>query len=110
MLGWCKWTTTCETVEYDTSCSSIAAANCTGPKTGYLCGLDGTSCTDKTYSCSDFTTADTCPSTLKCLWNKSGKCAEFSSCADYDTGSCYYYGCTARSGTCAAFKCSDYTS
>lgn len=61
MAGWCKWTTTCETVEYDSSCSAKASADCTGPKTGYTCGLDGTTCTEKTYSCADFASADTCP-------------------------------------------------
>lgn len=109
MMLYCKWTTTCEAIEYDTSCSARTSATCTGPLSGYKCGLDGTTCSDKSYSCGDFTTAETCPSTIDCYWNKSGKCAAFSSCADYEVGNCYYPGCTGRSGTCAAFKCADLT-
>ena len=84
MMGYCKWTSSCETVEYDFSCSSVAQAGCTGKSTGYLCGWENSECVEKSYSCSDFTTADDCPRSIDCYWNKSGKCAEFSTCADYD--------------------------
>ncbi|CAD8161098.1 unnamed protein product [Paramecium octaurelia] len=109
-IGYCKWSTACETVEYTAqSCSNVTQANCTAKLTGYQCAWESSSCVEKSYSCGDFTTADDCPRSIDCYWNKSGKCASFSTCGDYDETNCRRYGCKFTSGACASFTCSSYT-
>lgn len=99
-MGYWKWTTTCETAEFKVSCTETIQIDCTGFSTGYKCAWENSECVEKSYTYGDFATTDDCPSSIDCYWNRSEKCASFSSCADYEPAKCKPYKCTNRSGTC----------
>ncbi|CAK81864.1 unnamed protein product (macronuclear) [Paramecium tetraurelia] len=107
----CKWTTTCETILSIASfCSSLQESSCTKLESYYQCVWENKACVEKTYTCDDFKTNPECTHELDCWWNKSGKCASFTSCVDYDESNCNRSGCEYISGACTQITCSSFQS